>query len=157
MSPTKRTRKKNAPNRDRFVEEYLIDLNATQAAIRAGYSQKSAYSQGQRLLKNAEIAGRIESAKAARSQRVEIDQDYVVRLLQEIAEKSVGRQKVTIAVKGTDVEMSIFDQAGANRAAELLGKHLGMFVERVGNPDGSPLLPAQVTVTLVKPGERRDP
>ena len=63
----------------RFVDEYLIDLNATQAAIRAGYSEKTAYSMGQRLLKHVEIAKAITEAKAARSERTEITQDMVLR------------------------------------------------------------------------------
>nr|WP_309504302.1 terminase small subunit [uncultured Roseovarius sp.] len=62
----------------RFVAEYLIDLNATQAAIRAGYSEKTAYSMGQRLLKKVEVAEAIQKAKAKRSQRTEITQDKVV-------------------------------------------------------------------------------
>ncbi len=47
------------PRQEKFCVEYLIDLNATQAAIRAGYSEKTAYSMGQRLLKNVEIKSRI--------------------------------------------------------------------------------------------------
>ena len=47
------------PRQEKFCIEYLIDLNATQAAIRAGYSKKTAYSMGQRLLKNVEIKSRI--------------------------------------------------------------------------------------------------
>jgi phage terminase small subunit len=50
----------------RFVEEYLVDLNATQAAIRAGYSPKSAECQGSRLLRNVKVAAAIREAKAAR-------------------------------------------------------------------------------------------
>lgn len=63
---------------ERFVAEYLIDLNATQAATRAGYSAKTAYSQGQRLLKNVEIAAAIEAAQAERSQRTNITADRVL-------------------------------------------------------------------------------
>ncbi|MAM60849.1 terminase small subunit [Maritimibacter sp. UBA3975] len=66
---------------ERFVAEYLIDLNATQAAIRAGYSEKSAYSQGQRLLKNAEAQAAIQEAKAKRQKRTEITQDRVIEEL----------------------------------------------------------------------------
>ena len=66
----------------RFVEEYPIDLNATQAAIRAGYSAKTAYSQGQRLLKHVEVSQAISDALSQRSQRTEITQD---RVLQELA------------------------------------------------------------------------
>lgn len=68
----------------RFVEEYLVDLNATQAAIRAGYSLSTAYSQGQRLLKNVEIAQAIETAAAERSARTEITADNVLRELAKI-------------------------------------------------------------------------
>ena len=52
----------------RFVKEYLIDLNATQAAIRAGYSEKTAYSQGQRLLKDVEINGLIQKEQQKRAE-----------------------------------------------------------------------------------------
>jgi phage terminase small subunit len=68
--------------RARFCEEYLVDLNATQAAIRAGYNAKSAYSQGQRLLKDVEVAARIEELEKKRSERVGLRADQV---LQELA------------------------------------------------------------------------
>ena len=68
--------------KNRFVEEYPVDLNATQAAIRAGYSKKTAYSIGQRLLKDVEVQAAIQEAMQKRSKRVEITQD---RVLQEYA------------------------------------------------------------------------
>lgn len=64
-----------------FVREYLIDLNATQAAKRAGYSDATAYSQGQRLLKDAEVAASLEIAMAKRAGRTEITADNVLREL----------------------------------------------------------------------------
>lgn len=69
---------------ERFVAEYLKDLNATQAAIRAGYSEKTAYSAGQRLLKNVEVQVAIQEAQAERSKRTEITQDMVLRELARI-------------------------------------------------------------------------
>ncbi|MDA4845929.1 terminase small subunit [Hoeflea poritis] len=67
-----------------FVTEYLKDMNATQAALRTGYSKKTAYSQGQRLLKNVEIQKAIEEAQDARLKRVDAEADWVLqRLLQE--------------------------------------------------------------------------
>lgn len=72
------------PKQEAFVREYLIDLNATQAAIRAGYSAATAYSQGQRLLKDVEISAAIEKAMAERSMRTNITQDQVVRELARI-------------------------------------------------------------------------
>lgn len=65
-----------------FVKEYLIDLNATQAAIRAGYSEKTAYAVGHENLRKPEIAAAIQSKMDGRSQRLEITSD---RVLQEIA------------------------------------------------------------------------
>lgn len=63
----------------KFVQEYLIDMNATQAAIRAGYSERTAYSQGQRLLKDAEVQEAVNKAKAERLERTHFDQDQVLR------------------------------------------------------------------------------
>lgn len=69
----------------RFIEEYLIDLNATQAAIRAGYSSATAYSQGQRLLKHVEVKKAIAKAKRDRAERMAIKQDRVLQELARIA------------------------------------------------------------------------
>lgn len=66
------------PNQARFVDEYLIDLNATQAAIRAGYSKKTAGVQGPRLLGNVRVAAAIAEAKAKRSARVAVSADKVL-------------------------------------------------------------------------------
>ncbi len=72
------------PKQQRFVEEYLIDLNATQAAIRAGYSADTAYSQGQRLLKDVDIGAAVDELMARRSMRTNITQDQVIRELARI-------------------------------------------------------------------------
>lgn len=61
-----------------FVAEYLVDLNATQAAIRAGYSKKTAASQGQRLLRNVEISNALSEAYGARIERTGITADRVL-------------------------------------------------------------------------------
>lgn len=66
----------------KFIAEYIIDLNATQAAKRAGYSDKTAYSQGQRLLKHAEIQAALTKELKSREKRTEVTQD---RVLLEIA------------------------------------------------------------------------
>lgn len=72
------------PRQRRFVEEYLIDLNATQAATRAGYSAKTANEQGARLLANASVAKAISDAQERRSHRTNITQDQVLRELAKI-------------------------------------------------------------------------
>lgn len=75
----------------RFVDEYLIDLNATQAAIRAGYSEKTAGSQGFDLLKKPEIADAIHSAMQERAERTEITQDRVLKELAKIGFSDIRR------------------------------------------------------------------
>jgi phage terminase small subunit len=103
----------------RFCEEYLIDLNATQAAIRSGYSEKTAGQIGEQNLKKLEIQSKISELQKARSQRTEITADRVLMELAaigfanisdyvEVAEQDVkvdtedGKQS-TIKVKGVDV------------------------------------------------------
>jgi phage terminase small subunit len=66
------------PKQAQFVAEYLIDLNATQAAIRSGYSEKTANEQGSRLLAKVKVAEAIADAQGKRSERTEITQDRVV-------------------------------------------------------------------------------
>lgn len=75
---------------DIFCQEYLIDLNATQAAIRAGYSVKTANEQAPRLLVNVSVANRIAELMKARAERVQIDSDYVLKRLAEIDQLDVS-------------------------------------------------------------------
>ena len=98
----------------RFCEEYLIDLNATQAAIRAGYSEKTANEQGARLLANVSVQEKIAELKADRAKRTEMTQDSVIQELAAVARAEVKGVRAVDKLK----------------ALELLGKHLGMFVER---------------------------
>lgn len=77
------------PKQQRFVEEYLIDLNATQAAIRAGYSEKTAYSVGHENLKKPEIQKAIEEAQNKRQEQTQIDAAYVLKRLVEIDQMDV--------------------------------------------------------------------
>ncbi|MFD1216406.1 terminase small subunit [Microbulbifer celer] len=73
----------------RFVDEYLIDLNATQAAIRAGYSEKTAAAVGAENLRKPHIAKLVAEAKRSRSERTKIDADYVLGRLVEIDQMDV--------------------------------------------------------------------
>lgn len=63
---------------ERFCQEYLVDLNATQAAKRAGYSPRAAHSTGPRMLENAEVKARISELKEARAERTKVTQDKVI-------------------------------------------------------------------------------
>ena len=77
------------PKQQRFVEEYLIDLNATQAAIRAGYSEKTAKEIGSENLTKPNIAKAIEEAQNKRAEQTQIDAAYVLRRLVEIDQMDV--------------------------------------------------------------------
>jgi phage terminase small subunit len=90
--------------RERFVNEYLIDYNATQAAIRAGYSDKTAYSQGQRLLKKVEVKAAIEEGMKKIGKKIEITQERIAEEIAKIAFSNMhdfaeyGTREVTIGV-----------------------------------------------------------
>jgi len=73
-----------------FVREYLLDLNATQAAIRAGYSEKTAVQQGPRLLGNVGVAAAIMKAQASRAERTQVDADWVLRRLADEADADLA-------------------------------------------------------------------
>jgi phage terminase small subunit len=79
--------KKLTAKQERFVAEYLIDLNATQAAIRAGYSEKTAKQMGTENLAKPVLAEAIETALAERSERTEITQDYVLATIMDTIER----------------------------------------------------------------------
>ena len=117
-----------------FVQEYLKDMNATQAAIRAGYSQRTAYSIGQENLKKPEIKQAIDAAMNERAERTELTQDYVLHNLQEIAERCMQKRPVMVkGVQAVDEEgnhLWTFDAKSAIRALELLGKHMAMFTDK---------------------------
>ena len=76
---------KLTPKQQRFVDEYLIDLNATQSAIRAGYSPKTARQIGEQNLSKLDIQMAIEQAKAERSERTKITQDDVLKMWHDLA------------------------------------------------------------------------
>ena len=76
--------------RARFIKEFLVDLNASQAAVRAGYSPKTARQQGSRLLSDADIQEAVAAAQKARSERTKITADRVVRELALIAFADLG-------------------------------------------------------------------
>jgi phage terminase small subunit len=78
------------PKQSAFVAEYLIDLNATQAAIRAGYSERTANQQGPRLLENEDVRKAIDTAKIERSERTEIDSDWILKRLVDEAEADLA-------------------------------------------------------------------
>ena len=110
----------------RFVEEYLIDHNATQAAIRAGYSENGAKSAGSRLLANVNVGPAVEKAIAERSGRTGITQDYVLNGLKENADRAMQAIEV-FDKEGNATGEWVWNGNVANQAFKLLGDALGMF------------------------------
>lgn len=138
----------------RFIEEYLIDLNATQAAIRAGYSTHSASSIGRENLNKLEIKSAIEKALAERSKRTGINADRIVEELAKIAFlnptdiinindasiKEESKREDTAAINYIKIKSSVGENGemiereiktyDKIKALELLGKHIGMFSDK---------------------------
>lgn len=115
-----------------FCEEYLIDLNATQAAIRAGYSVDTAKQIGSQNLSKLDIAEKIAELKEERSKRVSVDADYVLQGLLDLHKICIGEKEITMTdSEGATVSTKVFEHSGANKALENLGKHLKMFTDKV--------------------------
>ena len=126
-----------------FIEEYMVDLNATQAAIRAGYSEKTACAQASRLLTNVNILARIEELKKTRAERLNLDAYWVLKRLMEISDRSMQAEPV---MQWDYEEQQLvpsgeyqFDSSGANKATELIGKHLGMFKDTIRHENALPV------------------
>lgn len=118
-----------------FCEEYIIDFNATQAAIRAGYSKKTANEQAARLLANVSIQEYIKKLIDNRNKRTQITQDEVIADIIEVKNRCM--QKVPVLTYDKDEKDYVqvtdengngvwkFDSQGANKALDMLMKHTG--------------------------------
>ena len=137
----------------RFCDEYLIDLNATQAAIRAGYSKKTAYSIGQENLKKPEISAYIKKRMAEKEAALVADQDEVMKYLTAVMRREM--KEFVVVTLQNKIEKWVMDEdtgklkkqtmteetpavvdiparlSDANKAAELLGKRYSLFKENM--------------------------
>jgi len=176
------------PKQAAFVQEYLIDLNGTRAAIQAGYSKATAQEQSSRLLSKVIIQAAIKERMAERAKRTEIDQDWVIVRLAAIAGTSMTdlvswgpegvrvkqsssldynqaysvkkvKDKRLIKISSEDAADEVldiqfeFEQHDKLKALELLGKHVGLFSDKLqvsGDP-ANPLQVAQIVIQPVKP------
>ena len=119
-------RKKLTHKQQRFIEEYLVDLNATQAAIRAGYSKRRAAEIGYENLRKPQIQAAINKAMEEQSQRTQITADYVLKTIDDEMRRCVA-----------DPEHSAAD---VYKGAELLGRHLKLFTDKTEVTGGIPLV-----------------
>ena len=162
----KETPRKLTPKQALFAEEYLKDLNATQAATRAGYSEKTASSQGERLLRNAEVKEAIHKAMGERSERTKMKADEVLLEFARIGQSNIldyvsfGIEGVALrdsseltedqarcisevseTVNAQGVRQIKFKLHDKIRALENLARHLGLLVEKHEHSgvDGKPI------------------
>jgi phage terminase small subunit len=148
--------KKLTPKQQRFVEEYLVDLNATQAAIRAGYSEKTAYSYGHENLKKPEIQHAVDAAIKRQQERTQVTADKVLEELAKIGFSDIRGafdeygnlkrpeswdDKTAAAISSIEVvtknlgdgeveyihKIRLWDKKGS---LELIGKHFKMFTDK---------------------------
>ena len=165
------TMRKLTPKQQRFVEEYLIDLNATQAAIRAGYSAKTAEWIGPQLLGKSHVAAALAERMKDRVKRTEVTQDMVIAELVKIAfgdqrrvmtwgpsgvklresteltgdeAAIVSEVSESVTAAGGSLKLKTHDKVGA---LKLLGEHLGMFKQHIEltGKNGGPVQQANVT------------
>ncbi|MEG2268704.1 MAG: terminase small subunit, partial [Acinetobacter sp.] len=120
------------------------------AAIRAGYSERTAKSIGQENLTKPDIQKSIEEAQNKRAERTEITQDYVLGNIQKVVERCMQQEAVMardgspLLVEGPEGDLAClfeFKETGALKGLELLGKHLGMFKDKIEHTgkDGGPI------------------
>jgi len=157
-----------------FVKHYLVSLNASKSCIEAGYSPKYANRQAAALLAKPHIQEAIREEMAKRCERVEVTQDQVVAELAKVAfgdpravmewgpegvtMKASSELNDTDAAQVAEVSESVTKEGGSQRiklhdklkALELLGKHLGMFVDKkeLSGPNGAPLEPTTIKVVF---------
>jgi phage terminase small subunit len=162
------------PKQQRFVAEYLVDLNATAAAIRAGYSHRGASTAGERMLRNVEIATAIREGRARQLEALDLDAQRVLRELLAIATSDLGDAfdeagnlrdvhslpaRFRPAVAGIEVvKRNLTSGAAASdvvhkvrlwdkvRALELLMKHLQLL-----DPEGGPPMQVEQLVLRIEP------
>jgi len=152
--------------REAFVREYLVDLNVTQAAIRAGFSEKTAGQAGHRVFRRVEIQAAIQLAMDERAKKTGVQAEEIINELLKVARLDIGvlygndgsllpihqiPEDARRAMSGIEVDElwegsgEAREQVGVTRkvklldklrALELLGKHLRLFVDRVDHTSG---------------------
>ncbi len=123
-------KRKLTPKQERFISEYLVDLNATQAAVRAGYSPRTARAIACENLAKPDIQEAIAAAKQARAEATKIDSEWVLRQAVALYQRCMQEIKPALHPKtrrqlkdDEGNKLFTFNAAAANRALELVGRH----------------------------------
>jgi phage terminase small subunit len=123
-----------------FVKEYLVDLNATRAAIAAGYSERTAESQASRLLRNVNVKQEVDKRMEKRAEKLEITAEYVLGKIKDTVERC--SQAFELSDKeGRRLGIFQFDANAVLKGCELLGKHKKLFTDKIesSGPNGGPI------------------
>lgn len=125
----------------RFADEYLVDLNATQAAIRAGYSGKTAGAQAARLLKNVNISAYIEEKMAEKAEDTIASADEVMRYLTSVIRgKSISHVLARDELGAERIVEKPPDEKERLKAAELMGRRHQLFTDKVKVDGNMPVM-----------------
>ena len=145
----------------RFCREYVIDNNGTKAAIRTGYSARSADTQASRLLARPEIQAEVAKLQAAMCKRAEVTEDFIVQTLLTVIAKGLGHEDSSVIVKDgygggmTQTEskkMRKEDLSAVKGAADLLGRYKAMFTDNQKLEHSGKILKRIVNVNPTKKG-----
>lgn len=141
-----------------FVREYQVDRNGTQAAIRAGYSSKTAHVIAHQLLKKNLVAAAVAKSTEKLEEKAGVSVAWVMERLKSNAERAMQAEAIVSRGGETKGEY-VYSGAVANRALELLGKQIGMFIDRkeIAGAGGGPISFAALSnEEILKLGELLD-
>lgn len=131
---------KLTPKQEQYCQEYIIDLNQTEAAKRAGYSDKTAHAIASRMMNIPAVAARIQELMDTRAKKVSIDAEYVLGKIVETVERCSQATEVEVFDYETKSMMKTgewkFEHNGVLKGCELLGKHLKLFTDVFEHKDG---------------------
>ena len=114
-----------------FCQEYIVDKNGAAAAVRSGYSDKTAKEQASRLLTNVNVKARIDELLEEQSKRCQIDADYVLNGIKELNDICMGKTAIPMKIDGEEHMVTVFEHTGASKTYELMGKHFKMFTDKI--------------------------
>jgi len=135
------------PKQALFVKEYLVDMNGTQAAIRAGYSERTANEQASRLLANASIREAVAENSKARAAKVDITAEYVLQTIKNTIERCAQAEPV-LDRDGAPTGEYKFDSAAVLKGTEQLGKYLKLFTDKVSIGGADDLPPVSSVINI---------